>query len=113
MDILQAALEGVALRLSMLADLVADVEVPVYGGGGALFASVGWAQIIANAMNRRLYLLDEPEVTARGVAAIVLQRFGLAMQPEVARVIEPEAKQAKILLAARARQAEFYRKTVS
>ncbi|MEL6149034.1 MAG: gluconokinase [Chloroflexota bacterium] len=112
LDILQAGMEGVALRLALIADLLTEPGTPVYGGGGAMYASDVWAQIIADALNRPLHVLDEPEVTARGVAAIVLRKFDAAASPKIAHSIHPIARHVSIYAEARQRQAELYRKMV-
>src|SRR5262249_10986492 len=66
LDILQAALEGVAIRLSLIADQLTPLsgaEAHVMGGGGALSASPAWAHMIANALNRPLHITEETEIT--------------------------------------------------
>lgn len=118
LDLLHAALEGVALRLAVIADQLDTVGgAPVFGGGGALSASPAWAQIICNALNRPLHLLAEPEITARGVAILVLRALdGLTLEeavhsrfpPQVARMLTPDVTSAERYADARARQAELY-----
>src|SRR5690606_9589452 len=56
-QILQAALEGVALRLALLSDQLGG-DAPIVASGGALDASHAWSQIIANALNRPLKRID-------------------------------------------------------
>jgi gluconokinase len=70
LDILQSALEGVALRLSVIMGQLVAGEADVYAAGGALAHSPMWAQIIANAFNRPIHLLQDTQVTAYGVAII-------------------------------------------
>lgn len=113
LDMLHAALEGVAHRLALIADLIDPAGgAPVYGGGGALAASPAWAQIIADALNRPLHLLAEPEITARGTALLALHALdGLSLDthpPQVARVLMPNADAAARLAAARERQTRLY-----
>ena len=60
LDMVHALLESVALRLAIVAqqlELVDDVKI--MASGGALTRSTAWAQIIADALQRQLYLLDE------------------------------------------------------
>lgn len=120
MDILQAALEGVALRLSLIADQLRAItgDAPtVLTGGGALDASPAWAQIVANALNRPLRMLTTAETTARGVAMLVLSHlkrrplsaFALAVSHEVT----PQPEHVAVLRKARDRQQEQYAKLVS
>lgn len=117
-DLLHAALEGVALRLAVIADQLDTAGgAAVYGGGGALSASAAWAQIMCNALNRPLHLLAEPEITARGVAILVLRALdSLTLEdavhthfpPQVARILTPDVDATERYSAARARQAELY-----
>lgn len=115
LDIMQAALEGVALRLSLIADQL-NGEFSVTGGGGALAASPAWAQMIANALNRPLHLTEEAEITACGVAILALHALGQCeltdFPPVISHVVEPQAQAAERLRAARDRQNTLYSKWV-
>lgn len=71
LDILQALMEAVALRLAMIADQLGDAR-QVYAGGGALHHSRAWPQMLADALGVPIHLLATPEVTARGIALLVL-----------------------------------------
>ncbi|MCB9450760.1 MAG: carbohydrate kinase [Anaerolineaceae bacterium] len=110
LDILQAALEGVALRLSLVADRLGLGDAPLFAGGGALVGSPAWAQIIANALGRSLHVLAEEEVTARGVALLLLKTLdGLdAPPPSIQRVYQPDSAAVNIYQKARERQVAFY-----
>jgi gluconokinase len=119
LDIAQAALEAVALRLSLICEQLAPLvraDATVMGGGGALTASPAWAHMIANALNRPLSITAEPEITARGTAMLALsaiRRFRLQdMPPPVAYTIEPTPAIVDILRQARERQVELYNKLV-
>lgn len=115
LDILQAALEGVALRLALIAEelgqLAADDAIFV-AGGGALHASPAWAQIIADALERPLHIVASSEVTARGAALLAYHAIGLCelgdFPPTMARVVEPRPDAVEILRFARERQVELY-----
>ncbi len=108
MDILQAALEGVAVRVAIIAEMLDDTQAPIYAGGGALFASPAFAQIITNALNRPLLLLDEPEVTARGVAAVITQELSTAATPAVAGELHPMPEHAAALTTMRDKSQRLY-----
>jgi len=72
-DILQAALEGVTLRLKMIFDQIPKRATPkIYAGGGALQQSAIWAQMIADQFACPLQLVEGSVATARGVACLVL-----------------------------------------
>ncbi|HEX2908763.1 MAG TPA: FGGY-family carbohydrate kinase, partial [Phototrophicaceae bacterium] len=118
-DMVQAALEGVALRLSLIADQLSDLvdpSVPLVGGGGAVRESPAWAQIIANAINRPLHISEDTEITARGVAILALHALGLCgltdFPPRIVQTIEPTPAIVAALRAARERQVALYQQTV-
>jgi gluconokinase len=112
LDLLQAMLEAVALRLSLIADQLPGRPAAVMAGGGALHASPVWAQIVANALDHPLHILTESEPTARGVALLALKALGeprTDTPPRIARVVEPQPEQAARLREARDRQVRLYR----
>lgn len=119
LDILQAALEGVAHRLALIAEQlqhVTDDNCRITASGGAITASPLWAQIIANALNRPLNITAETELTARGTAILALHAIGLCSlkdyPPTVLSVIEPDAASVARMKAARERQVSLYQKLV-
>lgn len=118
-DILQAALEGVALRLSLIEEQLKKLtgeNVEIMVSGGAVRKSRVWTQIIANALNHPLNILDEVELTARGVAIMILHTLkGRSLDdfpPHVEMTLFPEKSQVEALAQARERQVELYRKLI-
>ncbi len=113
-DILQAALEGVALRLAAIAEQLGESTQPVIASGGALDASPAWAQMIASALSRPLHVAVAREITARGTAVLALAALdGRPLSdfaPSIARTVEPRAEGVAALRAARERQDALYRK---
>jgi gluconokinase len=111
LDVLQALLEGVAHRLALIAEQL-NTDGVVYAGGKALHQSRAWAHMICNAFNRPLALLDEPEVTARGVALLLMQWLdgaNLALYPpRVHTILSPVPAAAARMAEARARQTRLY-----
>ncbi len=111
--ILQAALEGVALRLALIAEQLGG-DQPVVASGGALDASPAWAQMIADALARPLHFAGEREITARGTAVLALAALdGRRLSdfaPSIARTVEPRVEGVAALRAARERQIALYRK---
>ncbi len=87
-DIVQALLEGVALRLRIIYDLLGRPGAQVLAGGGALTGSPAWAQITADALGVPLRVADVPEATARGVACLIAGTSGAAALPE-GRLVAP------------------------
>ncbi|GAB4524565.1 MAG: gluconokinase [Anaerolineae bacterium] len=114
LDIVQAALEGVALRLSIIADQLSpfmDAETDVIAGGGAVQNSNVWTQMIANALNRPIHVTDDAEVTARGTALLALRALDLPLPdltPSIAHVLRPQPDQVERLHHARQRQSALY-----
>lgn len=110
LDILQAALEGVALRLSIIAERLGLPDVPVLAGGGALASSPAWAQIMANALGRPLHIIAAEEVTGRGVALLLLGALDgfKPPPPPIQRVFPPDSAAATIYQQARERQMTLY-----
>ncbi|MBE0690612.1 MAG: carbohydrate kinase, partial [Anaerolineae bacterium] len=120
LDILQAAYEGVALRLALTADQLAPLttdEMSVMAGGGALSASPVWVQTIANALNRTIHLVAETEITARGTAILALRALGRCSlsdyPPAIERIIHPVPEHVTILRQALERQVDLYQKVVN
>jgi gluconokinase len=120
LDIVQAALEGVALRLSLIAEQLeplAAMGFTVIGGGGALVASPAWAQMIANALNSPLFITRDTEITARGTAILALQAVGnsdlSSYPPAIETIIYPRDEHVGRMVSARQRQVELYNKLVA
>jgi gluconokinase len=113
LEILQAALEGVAHRLEMIDDQLGGDQA-VVGSGRALEASRAWAQMIANALDRPLNLSGESEITARGTAILALSALDgrpLSDFPlKIETTIEPQPEAVRIMRAARKRQERLYNK---
>lgn len=114
LDILQAAMEGVALRLALVARQLEGVAAPgaaIIASGGA-FKSRAWAGMIANALNRPLSITRESEITARGTAVLILRALGLGQlnefPPTSDTVIEPDPARADHMRAALERQQHLY-----
>ncbi|MFN8375738.1 MAG: gluconokinase [Anaerolineae bacterium] len=117
LDMLQALLESVALRLALIAEqLHAAENAVVVASGGALTASPAWAQMMANALNRPIQLTAESELTARGVALLVLRaREGAALDAyplRIMQVAQPNAAHVEIMRGALARQRDLYRRVI-
>jgi gluconokinase len=114
LDILQAHLEAVALRLSMIFDMLKVEGAAVMAGGGALRSSVAWARMMADAFDTPIHLLAEAQITARGVALMMRQSLdGVPLNadpPAIEGIIEPELDRARRLREARERQNELYRR---
>jgi len=107
--ILQAALEGVALRFSEISELMPEVD-RVVATGGALLENAGWVQILADALGRRVTLSAVAEASARGAAVVTLERLGESPVPApLGLTFEPRHERTQALAAARERQRTLYR----
>ncbi len=107
-DILQAALEGVAFRFAEIAELMPEVR-EVVAAGYALAVDGDWAQIIADVLERPIALSGVEEASARGAAALALERLGIEPEPApIARVVDPRPERFEALRVARERQRELY-----
>jgi gluconokinase len=79
-DILQAALESVALRFREIYTLMVEsLGAPkrVIASGGALLASPAWTQMMADALEVSITPCLEPEATGRGAALLAAERLGI------------------------------------
>lgn len=116
LDIVQAGLESVALRISLLVDLVKGYTQShrLVASGGALAASPAWGQMIASATNLPIHLTAEKELTARGIALLVWQALGKiptgGTLPPPLRIVQPNARHVAIFARARERQQRLYRR---
>ena len=102
-DILQAALEAVALRFLDIYELLRGVlpeprEVVV--SGGALGESPAWAQMIADALGRPLTMSRVAEASSRGAALLAFRQAGVPVKlrsERPPRVYEPRSGYRQIL----------------
>jgi gluconokinase len=116
MDVLQAALESVALRLALVYERLAPLAAQphaVVASGGALTHSRAWTQMIADALGRPVLRASLAEATSHGAALLALEALGfvedLASLPAPAgETIEPAPGRRQRYLAAAARQRELY-----
>lgn len=112
LDLLQAAMESVALRLAMIADQMNAPDASVIGSGGAL--SPVWARMIADALNRPVSVLAaESAITAWGAAVLVFEALGARVEtpmPPLGAVYTPRPRHVERLARAKARQSDLYRR---
>ncbi len=107
-DIVQAALEGVALRFAEILDLMPEVEELVATGAGLLL-SPDWVQILADVLGRELAVSAVDEASLRGAAALVRERLGEETPPpRVERVVTPRRERHASYRVARERQRQLY-----
>jgi gluconokinase len=107
-DIRQAALEGVAFRFAAIADLLPEVEEIVCTGGG-LLSDPEWAQLVADALARRVTVSGVREASLRGAAVATLARLGHeAAEAPLGQVFHPREERAEAYRSARERHRQVY-----
>jgi gluconokinase len=114
-EILQAAMESVALRFRGVYELMQSaLGTPrdVVGSGSALLHSPVWMQMMADALAHGVIQCLEPEATSRGAALMALEGLGITVDPAAhyGALIEPIAKNSEACIAALARQRGLYGK---
>jgi gluconokinase len=101
-EFLAATLEGVALEAARALDVLEKAfgaQLDVVLGGGAVHASTWWQRAMAATFDRPVRLADDPEVGARGAAALAV---GVDL-PRPSAVLRPEPGDAERMAAAHAR----------
>ncbi|MDP3340028.1 FGGY family carbohydrate kinase [Frigidibacter sp.] len=105
-DMMQALLEGVALRSAEVIaamDRVQPVGSPVSIDGG-MSANDYFCQFLADVLTREVIASDEPELTAVGIAALAAEGAGVPITARRSgRTASPRADAAALLPARRAR----------
>ncbi len=99
LEIAQAGLEAVALRLALVYALLAPLATPdhaVMASGGAV-RSRAWAQMIADALGQPLRLSSEEQATSRGAALLALESLGRvadlrAVHASPGLIVEPDPR---------------------
>jgi gluconokinase len=107
-DLAQAAVEGLALELRRVADLLPSTDELVVSGGLALNDDV--LKIVADVLERELLVSAEPEASARGAAVAALERLGhRPPDPAVSRVVNPRRERAEAYRSAMTRHLRLMR----
>jgi len=108
LDLLHAALEGMAFRFAEVAELMPEVE-EVVATGGALVRNVDRMQILADILELPVVTSEVEEGSARGAAVAVLERLGETPEPApLGRVFEPRSDRGDAYREARERQRSLY-----
>ncbi len=101
-ELLAGTLEGVALESARALDTLEGsfgAELEVVLGGGAVHASPWWCRVFAATFGRSVLLAEDPEVGARGAAALAL---GIDLSPPKEQIV-PDPEDVVRMAAARAR----------
>jgi gluconokinase len=97
--VVHAALEAVALRLTLVYELLAPHAARdhiVVASGGAVSHSRVWTQMLADALGRTIHCSSEREATSRGAALLALEALGAlsdvgAVQAPLREAFTPDA----------------------
>ena len=116
LDVLQALMESVAYRFSLVADLLEgamDEDRVFIAGGGAATNSPWWLQTMADVLERDVHVPSEEQATSRGAAILALNALGVwdgldDVMPEIASVYRPRDEFRDVYRAAIERQVELY-----
>jgi gluconokinase len=114
LDILQALMQSVAIRLSIIAETLNIHDAEIFVGGGALAKSNVWTEMVCHALNCRLHVIAESETTARGVVLLMLKSLRKTplsnFPPIILKTFEPNSE--KVLLYQQLRESgkELYEK---
>ncbi|MFN8441102.1 MAG: gluconokinase [Caldilineaceae bacterium] len=114
-DIMQAAVEGIAYRLAIIHERLLPslpTDHQIIASGGALLSSPAWMQIMADVLGRPVTALLEKEITARGVAVLALETLGLAerkLEIETGKTYLPNAERHQLHVVARQQQEKYYK----
>jgi gluconokinase len=105
-ELLRAALESIALRFGLIAQMLPTSD-RVIASGGALLRSPTWLQMCADVLGRPVYTSAVIETTARGVAMLALRSLGVIRQLADVPVILAETYYPNIDAHARYREAQM------
>lgn len=115
LDILQAGLESVALRLGQIyrrLSPLAGHDHRILASGGFL-QSPAWVRMIASVLGKPITACLEPEATSRGVAFLALEAMGIWSRqpppsPELGVTFDPDDNAHKVYQDALASQEDLY-----
>ena len=115
MEILRAAMEAVALRFALIAEMLEEAspgEKQVIATGGGLLNSPTWTGIMADTLGRPVTLSGVKEASARGATLLALERLGALEIEETGSPLgethHPDPDHHEIYRSALARQRRLY-----
>ena len=114
-EILRAAMEAVALRFSLIAEIIEAAspgEKEVVATGGGLLHSPTWTGIMADALGKPLIASGVQEASSRGAALLALERLGELeieeTEAQLGETFEPDPERHEIYRKALGRQRRLY-----
>ncbi len=115
--LVRAAFEAVALRFRLIYDRLRPLLPPgaeVVASGGALQDNPLWRQILADALQVPVHLVNVDEATSRGAAILALQALGLQQPPDPPTIhtAMPDREAGAAYTQALQRQQELYDRVI-
>ncbi len=119
-EILRAAMEAVALRFALIAEIIADSlpgERRVIATGGGMLGSPTWRRIMADALGRPVAVSKVEEASSRGAALLALEALGEIdaieeIEAPLGETVEPDPAHHETYNAALDRQRRLYDATI-
>lgn len=121
LDILQALMESVAYRFSLVSDLLKPEMAPDHNfiaGGGAITNSPWWLQTTADVLQAEIHVPTEEQATSRGAAILALHALGVwqtlnDLMPDIAKIYRPNKERRNVYQSAIDRQNNLYQATIA
>ena len=116
--IVRAAFEAVALRFRLIYERLRPLLPPgaeIVASGGALQENHLWRQILADALQVPVNLVNVDEATSRGAAVLAMQALGIPLPPNPPTVYTamPLREASAVYAQAALRQQELYDRVIS
>jgi gluconokinase len=115
LDILQAGMEGVALRFRLVWKIIHSQFKPsrIIASGGAIGESRAWQRMLANALGHAIFVTGDAEASSRGAAILALKAAGIisdesASPDPLGSIVEFDPAAHEAMLKALQRQQDLY-----
>jgi gluconokinase len=119
-DVLHAAMEAIAYRFALIAKALEPLapEATIMASGQALSSSPAWVRILADVLDRRVFVSELSEASTRGAALLALEAAGKIQsieefQAPVEIVFEPNPLHHEIYQSGLARQQRIYEELIN
>ena len=115
LDILQAGMEGVALRFQLVWQIIQSHFEPsrIVASGGAIGESRAWQRMLANALGHEIFVTGDAEASSRGAAILALKAAGVISDESAAplpsgSIVDFDPAAHETMLKALERQQDLY-----
>ena len=117
LDILRAAMEAISYRFALIASALYPFapNAEIIASGGALAASLVWAQMLSDVLGRPIHLSSVTEASSRGACLLALEARGLLKSIETSpapfvQIFQPDMQRHARYKAGLLRQQKIYEK---